>query len=120
MNVFFRIDDTLITAPTSDRILDGVTRKSVIALAERNGIKAEVRKITIDELLKASDEGKLMEIFGAGTAAVISPVTTFSYKDQVRELPQLDDSFAMRFKNELMDIQYNRAEDPFGWRYEVR
>jgi branched-chain amino acid aminotransferase len=119
MNVFFRINDTLITAPTSDRILDGVTRKSVIALAERNGIKSEVRRITVDELLEASHEGTLMEIFGAGTAAVISPVTTFSYKDEVRELPQLEDSFAMRFKNELMGIQYNKIKDPFGWRYEV-
>jgi branched-chain amino acid aminotransferase len=120
MNVFFRIKDTLITAPTSDRILDGVTRKSVIALAEKNGIKAEVRKITIDELMEASDEGTLMEIFGAGTAAVISPVTAFSYKDQVRPLPTLEDSFASRFKTELVNIQHNRAEDPFGWRYEVR
>jgi len=119
MNVFFRIKDTLITAPTSDRILDGVTRKSVIALAEKNGVKAEVRKITIDELLEASNEGTLMEIFGAGTAAVISPVSTFCYKELVRELPQLDDSYAMQFKNELMGIQYNRSEDPFNWRYEV-
>ena len=119
MNVFFRINDTLLTAPTSDRILDGVTRKSVIALAERNGIATEVRKITISELLEASEEGILMEIFGAGTAAVISPVTGFSYKDQVYDLPDLENSFANRFKTELMDIQYNRSEDPFGWRYEV-
>ena len=119
MNVFFRIKDTLLTAPTSDRILDGITRKSLIALAEREGISTEVRKITISELLEASKEGTLMEIFGAGTAAVISPVTAFSYKDQVYDLPKLENGFANHFKTKLMDIQYNRSEDPFSWRFEV-
>lgn len=120
MNVFFRINDTLITAPTSDRILDGVTRKSVIALAERAGIKMEVRKISIDELLNASKDGSLKEIFGAGTAAVISPVSGFSYNEQVFNLSPQENSFASRFKNELMGIQHNTLEDPFGWRYEVK
>ncbi|MEZ4859306.1 MAG: branched-chain amino acid aminotransferase [Flavobacteriaceae bacterium] len=119
MNVFFRIDDTLITAPTSDRILDGVTRKSVIALAERDGIKVDVRKLTVTELVDAAKEGTLKEIFGAGTAAVISPVKAFSFKDVLYELPEISNSYSSRFKKELLEIQYNLTEDPFGWRYKV-
>ncbi len=119
MNVFFRINDTLITAPISDRILDGVTRKSVIDLAKRNGIPVDIRKIQVSELLTASNNGSLKEIFGAGTAAVISPVSAFGYQEEIYELPANDDSYAARFKKELMDIQYNRAEDPFEWRYEL-
>jgi branched-chain amino acid aminotransferase len=119
MNVFFRINDTLVTAPTSDRILDGVTRKSVLALAEHNGIKTEVRKLTVTELLEASKTGTLKEIFGSGTAAVISPVSAFGYNDDLFELEKQTDSYATRFKQELMDIQYNRSEDPFNWRYPI-
>jgi len=119
MNVFFRINDTLITAPTSDRILDGITRKSVIALAERDQITVDIRRITVDELIAASEDGSLKEIFGAGTAAVISPVSGFSYKEIVYDLPTIDNGFASRFKKELMEIQHNIAEDPFGWRYPI-
>ncbi len=117
MNVFFRINDTLITAPTSDRILDGVTRKSVLKLAERAGINTEVRRIEVSELVEAAKNNELKEIFGAGTAAVISPVSAFSYKEKVYDIPKTNDGYAVTFKKELMDIQQNRAEDPFGWRY---
>lgn len=120
MNVFFRINDTLLTAPTSDRILDGVTRKSVIKLAERANIKVEVRKILVAELVEAAKNGSLKEIFGAGTAAVISPVSAFSYKEDVYELPPTDGGYSTKFKKELMEIQYNISDDPFGWRYEVK
>lgn len=119
MNVFFRINDTLITAPTSDRILDGVTRNSVLALAEKNGIKTEVRKLTVNELVAAAEEGSLKEIFGSGTAAVISPVSLFAYNDKDYPIAKQEDAYATRFKKELMDIQYNRAEDPFGWRVKI-
>ena len=120
MNVFFRINDTLLTAPTSDRILDGVTRKSVIKLAERANINVEVRPILVSELVKAAKDGSLKEIFGAGTAAVISPVSAFSYKDVVYELPSTKGGYSTKFKIELMEIQYNISEDPYGWRYEVK
>lgn len=119
MNVFFRINDTLLTAPTSDRILDGVTRKSVIKLAERDGISVEVRPILVSELIEAAKNGTLKEIFGAGTAAVISPVSAFGYQDKVYDLPPTSGGYSAKFKKELMDIQYNKSEDPFGWRYEV-
>tara|TARA_R110002049_G_scaffold24350_2_gene86496 strand:+ start:2042 stop:3112 length:1071 start_codon:yes stop_codon:yes gene_type:complete len=119
MNVFFRINDTLFTAPTSDRILDGVTRKSVLKLAEKNGINVEVRPVLVSELVEAAKNGSLKEIFGAGTAAVISPVSAFGYKEDVYEIPKQSDSYATKFKTELMNIQHNRSEDPFGWRYPI-
>lgn len=119
MNIFFRINDTLITAPTSDRILDGVTRKSVLKLAETLNIPTEVRRVKVSEIKEAHKNGTLMEIFGAGTAAVISPISTFGHGDKIFDLPVLEDSYATMFKSKLMDIQYNRTEDPFGWRYRV-
>jgi branched-chain amino acid aminotransferase len=119
MNVFFRINDTLITAPTSDRILDGVTRKSIIALAERDGVPVEVRPIEVSELIEAAENGSLKEIFGAGTAAVVSPVSAFGYKKVVYDLPSTAGGYSAKFKKELTDIQYNRSEDTFGWRYEI-
>lgn len=119
MNVFFRIKDTLITAPTSDRILDGITRKSLIALAEKNGMKVEVRSVLVEELLESSKNGDLKEIFGAGTAAVVSPISGFSYKNHYYELSKIEDSYALRLKEQLNKIQYNLAEDTFGWTVKV-
>lgn len=119
MNIFFRINDTLITAPKSDRILDGITRKSVLKLAERINIPIEVRRIKVSEVIEAQNNGSLKEIFGAGTAAVISPISAFSHAEVTYELPKFDDTYALDLKKRLMDIQYNRAEDPFGWRYKV-
>jgi branched-chain amino acid aminotransferase len=119
MNIFVRINDTLITAPTSERILDGVTRKSIIDLAKNDGIQVEVRKLSVKELVEAAQKGTLKEMFGAGTAAVISPIAGFGFKDQNYDLPVMADSYASRFKKEITDIQYNRAEDKFGWRFPV-
>lgn len=119
MNIFVRINDTLITAPTSDRILDGITRKSIIELAESKGIKVDVRKLTVSEVVEASKNGSLKEMFGAGTAAVISPIASFGYKNDKYELPKQNDSFANYLKKQITDIQTNKTEDPFGWRYKV-
>lgn len=119
MNVFVRIGDTLFTGPTNDKILDGVTRKSVIALAKDQGISVEVRPIKVAELVEAHKNNTLMEMFGSGTAAVINPILGFGYKGERYELPTLQDSFANSFKKQLMDIQYNKSEDKFGWRYPV-
>lgn len=116
MNVFFRIDDTLVTAPTSDRILDGITRKSIIQIAEDSGIKVDVRPVTITEIKAASKNGSLKEIFGSGTAAVVSPISAFAHKDEIFEIPKQEPSFASMFKEKLLNIQYNTSEDPYGWR----
>lgn len=119
MNIFVRINDTLITGPTSDRILDGITRKSIIELAKSEGIHVEVRKITVNELVEAAKNGSLKELFGAGTAAVISPISGFGYKNEDFTLPKLEETFASYLKKRITDIQTNKAEDPFGWRYKV-
>ena len=115
MNVFFRINDTLYTAPTSERILDGVTRKSLIELSKREGIKVEVRSVLVEELIEAAKNGDLKEIFGAGTAAVVSPIVAFSYKNIEYQLPKLEHSFALQLKDKLTKIQYKLADDTFGW-----
>ncbi|WP_199769314.1 branched-chain amino acid aminotransferase [Flavivirga eckloniae] len=119
MNIFVRINDTLVTGPTSDRILDGITRKSIIELAEAEGIPVEVRKLTVHEVVSAAKDGSLKEMFGAGTAAVISPIAGFGYKGTDYDLPELENTYASSLKKRITDIQTNKAEDPFGWRYKV-
>lgn len=120
MNIFFRINDTLITTPTSDRILDGVTRKSILQLAEHLGIKTEVRPVTIHELISSKENGSLKEIFGAGTAVVVSPIKGFGYQNKRYILDDLANSYASLLKEQIVDIQRNAIEDPFGWRHEVK
>ena len=119
MNVFVRIQDTLITAPLNDRVLDGVTRKSVIQIAKDLGIKIEVRPISIDELVNASNNGSLKEIFGAGTAVVLIPITGFGYKNLDYKIESLENSYAEKLKKTITDIQYNISDDPYNWRMEI-
>jgi branched-chain amino acid aminotransferase len=119
MNLFFRINDTLFTAPTSERILDGVTRKSILDLAKREGIQTEVRSVLASELVNAANDGSLKEIFGAGTAAVISPISGFSYQDIYHELPKIENSVALQLKEKLTNIQQKLAEDTFNWTVKV-
>lgn len=119
MNIFIRINDTLITGPTSDRILDGITRKSILQIAADEGIKTDVRKISVTEVVNAAKDGGLKEMFGAGTAAVVSPISGFGYQGEDYELQELDDSYASLLKKRITDIQYNRTEDKFGWRHKV-
>lgn len=119
MNVFVRINDTLFTAPTSERILDGITRKSLIELARREGIDVQVRSVLVDELIEAAKNGSLKEIFGAGTAAVISPIVAFSYKETEYQLPKPEHSFAAQLKEKLTKIQYKLADDTFGWTVKI-
>ncbi|MGI9550405.1 MAG: branched-chain amino acid aminotransferase [Aurantibacter sp.] len=120
MNIFVRIGDTLITGPTSDRILDGITRKSILEIAADENIKTEVRKFTVTEVVEAAKNGTLKEMFGAGTAAVVSSISGFGHKGQDYDLPELENSYAAMLKKRITDIQYNRAEDPFEWRYSVK
>jgi branched-chain amino acid aminotransferase len=119
MNVFFRINDTLYTAPTSERILDGVTRKSLIAIAKRDGIQIEERSVLVSEIIQGAKDGSLKEIFGAGTAAVVNPIVGFSYQDVYYELPKIENSIALELKEKLTNIQYCKAEDTFGWMVKV-
>ncbi|RIA09033.1 branched-chain amino acid aminotransferase [Flavobacteriaceae bacterium MAR_2010_72] len=119
MNIFVRINDTLLTAPTNDRILDGITRKSIIEIARKEGIEVEVRPISVTEVVNAAKNGSLKEMFGAGTAAVVSPISVFGYQGVDYTLPELDNDYASSLKKRITDIQYNRSEDPFGWRIKL-
>ena len=115
-NIFFVIGDQLITPPLEGSILGGITRDSVLKLAEKWGVAAVERRITIDEVLAASRDGSLREAFGTGTAAVISPIGEFFYKEEVYtvnggEIGEL----SRRLFDELQAIQAGRAEDPFKW-----
>jgi branched-chain amino acid aminotransferase len=119
MNLFFHIGDKLITAPTSDSILDGVTRKSIIQLAQDLGLDVEIRPLRVSELLDAQKSGDLKEIFGSGTAVVIQPIHGFGYKDQDFDLKPIQNGLAETLKSKLIAIQYNEAPDPHGWRVQV-
>ena len=116
MNIFVRINDILITSPTNDRILDGITRKSIIQIAKDMDIEVEIRKISVSEVIAAAQSGSLKEMFGAGTAAVISPIAGFGYQDTEYDLPTLKTPFAGILKKAITDIQTNKVEDPYGWR----
>ncbi len=116
MNIFFLIDDELITPMLSGSILPGITRDSVIALAKSWDVKVSERRISIDEVMAANETGKLKEIFGSGTAAVISPVGELKYGEQVIQIG--DGSvgpMANKLFNYLQDIQYGNAKDLFEW-----
>jgi len=119
MNVFFRIGNKLVTAPTNDRILDGVTRKSIIQLANDYNIDIEVRRVSVTEIKEAARKGELKEIFGSGTAAVINPIKGFKHQNETFELPDMEDSYATFFKEKLLGIQYNKLEDKHNWRMKI-
>jgi branched-chain amino acid aminotransferase len=119
MNIFVRINNTLITSPTNDRILDGITRKSILQLAEDLNMAIEVRKISVAEVITAAQSGALKEMFGTGTAAVISPISGFGFQEKDYELPVLETPFAGILKKAITDIQTNKSEDPYGWRVQL-
>ncbi|TDL99124.1 MAG: branched chain amino acid aminotransferase [Flavobacteriaceae bacterium] len=122
MNVFARIGDTLFTPCLSDRILHGITRDSVIQIAKSKSIEVIEQDITVETIVNAHKDGSLKEVFGCGTAVVVSQFSSIGYKDQLLTLPvlQAEESYAVQIKKWLQDIQYNRAEDPFGWRVAVK
>ena len=119
MNLFFRIGDTLLTAPTSDSILDGITRKSLIEVAKKEGIKVEVRPIKVSEIVEAQKNGQLKEIFGSGTAVIVLPIIGFGYENEKYDLPKIENPYSTFLKKKLNDIQYNISNDPFNWRVEA-
>ena len=119
MNLFFRIGNKLITSPTSDSILDGITRKSIIELAKNENIDIEERIITVDELLESSKAGELREIFGTGTAVVVLPIKAFGYQNKDYDLPEIDDSWSSMLKKKLMNIQYDKSSEYGKWKLKI-
>jgi branched-chain amino acid aminotransferase len=115
-NIFFKIDDQLITPPLEGSILGGLTRDSVLKLASGWGVDVVERKISIDEVLEANASGRLQESFGTGTAAVISPVGELFYKNNSHVINNgRTGPLSLRLFNELQAIQNGRQDDPFKW-----
>jgi branched-chain amino acid aminotransferase len=120
MNIMLRIGDEVITPPLNGAILPGVTRDSALHLLREWGLKVSERPISIDEVVEAADKGTLREVWGTGTAAVISPVGELAYKD--RRIPvgggQIGD-LTKRLYDAIVAIQYGMARDPYGWTVEI-
>lgn len=120
MNIFFKIDGTLITPQLNGSILPGITRDSVLTLCKEWGIPTEERLISVEELLEAQNNGKLEEVFGTGTAAVISPVGKLRYKDDVMVIGNGEiGTLSQKVYDTLTGIQLGKLEDGFGWRVRV-
>ncbi len=121
MNIFFRIGDELVTPELTGSILPGITRDSVIQLARHWGITVTERHISIDEVIETIGSGKMKEIFGTGTAAVISPVGELCYKDEDFRIQDGGvGEWSQRLYEEIVGIQYGVKDDPFGWIHEVK
>ncbi|MBI1344544.1 MAG: branched-chain amino acid aminotransferase [Terrimonas sp.] len=120
MNVFFIIDGVAVTPSLEEgTILEGVTRDSVIRGLQDMGIKVEERKINIDEIVAAYQSGKLTEIFGTGTAAVIAPVQELNYQGIAMTFQTADYKIAPSIRKWLNDIREGNIADPYQWMYKV-
>ena len=119
MNIWFRIDDTLITPALSDSILGGITRDSIVTLAEDNSIKVEQRKILISEVVDAYKNGTLKEAFGTGTAVTVNPINTITFREKRMVIESQKDSFAIKLKQQLQGIQKGSIVDAYDWTSKV-
>jgi branched-chain amino acid aminotransferase len=120
MNMFFVIENEVITAPLTGSILPGVTRDSVIHMVKDWGMKMSERSLSIDEVIAAAKDGRVNEAFGTGTAAVISPVGQITYRgeDHVVAGGKMGE-LSQKLYDEIVAIQYGEKEDPYGWREKI-
>jgi branched-chain amino acid aminotransferase len=116
MNMFFVIDNEVITAPLTGSILPGITRDSVIRIVKDWGMSVSERSLSIDEVIKAAMDGRLKEAFGTGTAAVISPVGQITYKgnDYIVADGEMGE-ISQKLYDKIVAIQYGEQADPYGW-----
>jgi len=115
MNIFFVIGDEVITPNLDGAILAGITRDCIITLLKDKGYKVTERPITIDEVLKANEDGMLVEIFGTGTAAVIAPVEKLKYKDTVITLDMDKRNISKLAYDTINGLRNRSIEDKYGW-----
>jgi branched-chain amino acid aminotransferase len=119
-NIMFLIDGKLITPTTRDTVLKGVTRDSVLTLAQQWGITVEERRVSVAEIIEAAKNGKLTDVFGAGTAAGVASVISITYNNKKYDLPNPTKSeFTQRISKTLLDIKYGRINDQNGWNFIV-
>ena len=118
MNILFKINGEIITPSPKIQtsILDGITHRTIMEIAKDWGIPAVERKISIDEVIKAHEDGTLEEVFGSGTAAVISPVGVLEYKgkEYVINGGKIGE-FAQKMYDYIEDIHCGKVEDKFGY-----
>ncbi|MBI5494283.1 MAG: branched-chain amino acid aminotransferase [Deltaproteobacteria bacterium] len=120
MNVFIRFNDEVATPALSGSILPGITRASVIDLLRSWGMNATERTITVDEIVERHKKGELLEVFGSGTAAVISPVGELGWHGQRMVLGDGNvGEVSRRLYEAITGIQYGTAKDEHGWLWEV-
>lgn len=116
MNVMFVVDDVLITPALSDSILAGITRDSVLQLARSWDIPVEERKVSVEELVRCMEQGKLQDAFGVGTAATIAPIQSIGYEGKDFLLPPAEERvFSKRVYEELDGIKHGTRPDRFDW-----
>lgn len=116
MNICFLYDGKVVTSPLKGTILDGITRRSILALVKEMGIEVEERALSIDEILDGAANGRLKEAFGTGTAAVVSPVGQFTFRDRTVSLGGgKAGELTLKLYDTLTGIQYGRIPDNHGW-----
>jgi branched-chain amino acid aminotransferase len=120
MNVMFVINDAIVTPPLSDSILDGITRDSLLTIAKTIGYKTEERKVSVQELKEGIKNGSITEVFGAGTAALISPISVVGIDGEDYALPPYNsDSIMFKLKNRLDGIRHGTEDDIYNWNFVV-
>ena len=121
MNVMFLINDTVVTPELSGSVLPGITRKSCIEMLKDWGYKVEERLLSVDELFDAAKTGALKEAWGAGTAAVISPIGELNFKGTAYKINNSEiGQLSQRLYDELTGIQWGKLEDTYGWVYPIK
>lgn len=116
MNIFFKIDGKVVTPMLNGSILPGITRDSVLRICRDWGLPTEERRISVEELLQAQKEGKLEEVFGTGTAAVVSPVKELDWKgDKVFISGGKIGELTQKLYDTLTGIQWGKLPDTKGW-----
>src|SRR5690606_372520 len=113
MNVVFVFKDGRIVTPASDSILEGITRDSLLQLAEDRGLTVQRRAVSLDAWREGVASGDIVEVFACGTAAVVTPIGALVGDGFEDEQPLGD--LALSLREELTDIQYGRREDKHGW-----
>ncbi|EGO65302.1 branched-chain amino acid aminotransferase [Acetonema longum] len=120
MNIFFKINGELVTPKLNGSILSGITRRTVIEISREWGVNVTERQISVDELFEAHDRGQLEEVFGSGTAAVISPVGELSWKGRKIVINNNQTGpFSQKLFDYVAGLQYGNLSDPHGWVNEV-